>query len=179
METMRSDYNNFTSELRDEFLPRDMNSRYYRKIHRIVEECRSEINEKEFDPNEHEKKRPVLSREISPGFYGDKMTNFVDSLKADFKRRIADRNVEAQSDYSITVPIISLGSIWDTAFNEAQNEINKQLDEVEGSKGFFYYLGNTIFWRTLLDQRSEKKKKLGNPAHRRFGRRCDLRLYSN
>ena len=88
------------------------------------------------------------------------MTNFVDSLKADFKRRIADRNVEAQSDYSITVPIISLGSIWDTAFNAAQNEINKQLDEVEGSKGFFYYLGNIPFFGLPYLIKEEEKEEI-------------------
>ena len=135
-----------------------MNSRYYQEIDRIVEECRSEINEKEFDPNEHNEKNVQSYCEKFHRDFNDKMTNFVDSLKADFKRRIADRNVEAQSDYSITVPIISLGSIWDTAFNAAQNEINKQLDEVEGSKGFFYYLGITIFGRTLLDQRRRKRR---------------------
>ena len=108
MKRMRSGYNKFTSELREEFSPRDMNSRYYRKIHRIVEKCRSEINKKEFDSNEHNEKNVQSYLEKFHRDFNDKMTNLVDSLKADFKRRIADKNVEAQSDYSITVPIFSL-----------------------------------------------------------------------
>ena len=158
METMRSDYNNFTSELKGEFDPSVVNSGYYQKIDRIVNGFIAEVNAKAFDPGEHNEITVLSYLEKFHRDFDDKMTNFVDSLKADFKRRIADRNVEAQSDYSITVPIISLGSIWDTAFNAAQNEINKQLDEVEGSKGFFYYLGNTFFGLPYLIKEEEKEE---------------------
>ncbi len=159
MERMKSDYNNFTSELRAEFLPGNMNSRYYRKIHQIVEEYRSEINEKEFNPNEHNEKTVQSYLEKFYRDFNDRMTNFVDSLKADFKRRIADRNVEAQSDYSITVPVISLGSIWDTALDAANKKIKKQVDKVDSDRGFFSDLFHlvTLF---VFDDSDEKKEKI-------------------
>ena len=157
-ERMRSDYNKFTFELREEFSPRDMNSRYYLKIDQIVKSFIHEINAKAFDPNEHNENP---ARSYLDKFYqdfGDTMTRFVDSLKAAFKKRIADRNVEGQSDYSINIPIISLGSIWDTALDESQREINKQLDEVEESKGILYYAGNIFFGIPYLIKEEEKEK---------------------
>ena len=143
MERMRSDYNDFIFELKEEFSPRNMNSRYYQEIDQIVNDFRAEINGKDFDPDDHNEKtvQSYIEKLLYHDF-GDKMNNFVDSLKADFKKRIEDKNDEVQSDYSITVPILSLGRIWDTAFRAANNEINKKLDEVEESKGWGYYLGN-------------------------------------
>ncbi len=134
MERMRIDYNEFTSKLREEFSPRGMNSRYYKKIDKLVKKFINEISMKEFDPNQHNEKTILSYCEKLRQDFSDKITNFVDSLEADFKKTIVDRNVEAQSDYSITVPIIPLGKIWNTAFFSAQNEKNKQLDEVEKSK---------------------------------------------
>ncbi len=159
MQTMRSDYNNFIFELRDEFLPRNMNSRYYRKIHQIVEKFRSEIIQKEFDPNEHNEKTVRSYLEKFHRDFNDKMTNFVDSLKADFKRRIADRNIEAQSDYSITVPIISLGSIWDTALDAANKKIKKQVDKVDSDQGLLSTLFH-FFTLFIFDESDEKKEKI-------------------
>ena len=157
MERMRSDYNKFISELEEEFSSRDKNSRYY-EIDQIVSRFGDDINKKVFDPSEHNEKTVQSYLEKFYRDFNDTMTNFVDSLKADFKRKIADKNVEAQSDYSITVPIISLGSIWDTAFNTAQREINKQLDEVEKSKGVLYYVGNIFFGVPYLIKEGEKKE---------------------
>ena len=161
-ETMTNDYNKFISELREEFSPRDMNSRYYQEIDQKVKSFIGKINTKVFDPNKHNEKTVQSYLEKFHQDFGDTMIKFVDSLKADFQRRIADRNVEAQSDYSITVPIISLGSIWDTAFNAAQSKINTQLDAVERSKGFGYYAGNLLFFGIPYFIKKGEKKEIRN-----------------
>ena len=159
-ETMTSDYHEFTSELRNEFSPRDMNSRYYQEIDQKVKSFIGKINTKVFDPNKHNEKTVQSYLEKFYQDFGDTMNKFVDSLKADFQRRIADKNVEAQSDYSITVPIMSLGSIWDAAFNATQSKINTQLDEVEKSKDFEYYLGNLLFFGIPYFIKKGEKKEI-------------------
>lgn len=159
MERMRNDYNNFTSDLIVEFSPRDMNSRYYQEIEQIVNKYRNEINQKKFNPDHHTQKTVEAYVETLRDNYGDEMTKFVDSLKADFKRRIADRNVEAQSDYSITVPIISLGSIWDTALDAANKKIKKQVDKVDSDQGLLSTLFH-FFTLFIFDESDEKKEKI-------------------
>ena len=169
--SMIIDYNEFTSEIREKFSPRVMNSRYYQEIEQIVNSFIDEINAKAFDSSEHNEKN-ILS--YLDKFYrdlDDTMTNFVDSLKAKFKKRIANKNVEMQSDYSITVPIISLGSIWDTALNATKREINEQLDGVEESKSFFYYLGNLFFGLPYLikeEKKEEIRKSLPQQAWKKM-----------
>ncbi len=159
MDTMRSDYNNFTSELIAEFSSRDMNSRYYQKIEQIVNKYRNEINQKKFNPDHHKQKTVEAYVETLRDNYGDEMTKFVDSLKADFKKRIADRDFEVQSDYSITVPKISVGSVWEKALNTANKKIKKQVDKVDSDQGLlstlFHFL--TLF---IFDESDEKKEKI-------------------
>ena len=159
IESLRRDYNEFTFELREEFSPSDMNSRYYKKIDQIVNSFLSEINEKDFDPDEHnEKNVQSYMEKVLYHDFGNEMNDFVDSLKADFQGSIANRNIEVQNDYSITVPMLSLGRIWDTAFSATDSEIGKQLDEVEKSKDWGYYAGNIFFAIPYFLKEGEKKE---------------------
>ena len=160
IETMRRDYNKFTSELREEFSPHDMNSGYYHKIDQVVNNYINKVNNKKFNSDHHTKKAvEAYVEKLLYEDFSDTMTRFIDSLKADFKKRIADRNIEAQSDYSITVPIISLGSIWDTALDAANKKIKKQVDKVDNDRGFFSGLFHlvTLF---VFDDSDEKKAKI-------------------
>ncbi len=161
MNRMRSNYNEFTDKLRGEFSPKDRNSRYYQEIHQIVNSFSDEINTKEFD---HDHNAETVQSYVDKLYqdFDDKMTNFVDSLKKDFQEEIADRNVEMQSDYSITVPKLPLQRIVQKALDSTMEAINKQLDEVEKSKGFGYYLGNIFFGIPYLLKESEKDKIKGS-----------------
>jgi len=106
-ERMRRDYNEFTAELRDDFSPKNRNSRYYEEIHQIANSFRNEINQKNFRPGEKTENVESYGEKLREDYY-DEMTQFVNSLESDFKKRIEERAIGVQSDYSITVPKVPL-----------------------------------------------------------------------
>ena len=106
-ERMRRDYNEFTAELRDDFSPKNRNSRYYEEIHQIANSFRNEINQKKFRPGEKTENVESYGEKLREDYY-DEMTQFVNSLESDFKKRIEERAIGVQSDYSITVPKVPL-----------------------------------------------------------------------
>ena len=134
MEIMSKDYNEFMRELREDFSPQYKDSKYYKKINRMVNSFIDEINKKEFDPDEHDKKT-VLSYVMKlVEDFENEMTKCIDLLKENFQKRIADKDKEAQSDYSIAIPKIALQDIFDRALKATEEAINKKLD-AEGEVG--------------------------------------------
>ncbi|MYD60506.1 MAG: hypothetical protein F4W91_05660, partial [Gemmatimonadetes bacterium] len=128
MERMRSDNNRFTQELVAEFSPRDMNNKYYQEITQIANRFRTRIKEKNFnfDNDNTNTVRSYGDKLLED--YRDEMTRFVRSLNADFKKRIADKNVTEQDKYSITVPRISLDStIWSRTLKAVEEKIKEQV----------------------------------------------------
>ena len=144
-ERMRRDYNVFTAELREEFNPQDRNSRYYQKIDQIVKGYIGKVNGKEFDSDYTEDPVESYMEKLAEDF-GDEMNQFVHWLEADFKKIMEERAIGVQSDYSITVPKISVRSVWTSALNAANRQIEARVDELEESKGFAYYWGNFVFY---------------------------------
>ena len=134
MEIMSRDYNEFTRELREDFSPQYKDSKYYKKTNRMVNSFIDEINKKEFDPDEHDKKT-VLSyvMKLVEDFEYE-MTKCVDLLEENFQKRIADKDKDAQNDYSIAIPKIALQDIFDRALKATEEAINKKLD-AEGEVG--------------------------------------------
>ena len=147
MESLRRDYNEFTQELKEKFSPLNRNSEYYHTIHQIVEKFINKINQKEFDPDS-DNERIVLSYvEKLVADFSDEMKEFIDSLQADFKQRIIDKDVELQNDYTITLPKISVLSVWEKASNSTASEIKKALDAIEKD---YDYDGVDAFFMGLL-----------------------------
>ena len=134
MEIMRRDYNEFTRELREDFSPQYKDSKYYKRINQMVNSFIDKINKKKFDSDEQNKKT-VLSYVMKlVEDFEDEMTKCVDLLKENFQKRIADKDKEAQSDYSIAIPKIALQDIFDRALKATEEAINKKLD-AEGEVG--------------------------------------------
>ena len=144
MESMKSDYSEFISELESEFSAKYRNSKYHKRIEQIRTNFTNEIEKKEFDSNEHNEKTVQSYVETLEENYKDEIARFVNALKVDFEKRIKDKNVEVQNEYSITVPEISVRSIWGKSLEATKTEIREQLDQVEESKGFWYGFGNVI-----------------------------------
>ena len=133
-ERMRRDYNEFTAELRDDFSPKNRNSRYYREIHQIVNSFRNGINQKSFRPGEEPKNVESYGEKLREDYY-DEMTQFVNSLESDFKKRIEERAIGVQSDYSITVPKVPLDrNFWTRGIKATEKKI-KDLVAKESAKG--------------------------------------------
>ena len=143
-ERMRRDCHVFIGELEEEFYPQDLNSRYYREINQIVERYREKVNNKKFESDTSTLKIVESYLEKLGEDFNDETKRFGDSLKADFQKRIEEKDVGAQGNYSITIPKISVRIVWEEASNEAKKEIEAQLDEVEKSKGWGYHLSNII-----------------------------------
>ena len=133
-ERMRRDYNEFTAELRDDFSPKNRNSRYYEKIYQIVNSFRNEINQKNFKPGEEPKNVESYGEKLREDYY-DKMTQFVNSLESDFKKRIEERAIGVQSNYSIAVPKVPLDrNFWQRGVKAAEKKI-KELVAKESAEG--------------------------------------------
>ena len=161
-ERMRRDYNEFTAELREEFNPQVMNNRYYRAIDQIVKGYIAKVNGKEFDSDyTGYSADPVESYmgKLEEDF-GDEMTEFVNSLEAGFKKKIEERAVGVKSDYSIEVPKISVRSVWASALNVANRQIEARVDELDASKGFGYYLGSILTLGFYALYHSDKKHQI-------------------
>ena len=159
---MRRDYNEFTYELREEFNPQVINNRYYREIDQIVKGYIAKVNDKEFDSDyTGYSADPVESYmgKLAEDF-GDEMTKFVNSLEAGFKKKIEERAVGVKSDYSITVPKISVRSVWASALNVANRQIEARVDELDASKGFGYYLGSILTLGFYALHHSDKKHQI-------------------
>lgn len=155
---MRVDYSKFTDELREDFSPSDMNNRYYQKIDQITDNCINKINKKEFNSGSHTQKTVKDYVDKLEGDHGDEMTKFVDSLQNDFKKRTADRNIEMQSDYSITVPKISVRSVWGEALNTANKKIETQVSKVGSDRGLFSKVLHLITFDLFKDDENVKKE---------------------
>ena len=144
-EGMRKDYNEFTHKLNEEFNSQVINNRYYREIDQIVNGYRAKVNGKKFDPDSNTLNTVASYVEKLAEDFEDEMTQFVHSLEAGFKEKIEEKAVGVQSAYSITVPKISVHSVWASALNAANKKTKTQLDKLEESKGFGYYLRNVVF----------------------------------
>lgn len=158
-ERMRRDYNEFTYELREEFNPQVINNRYYREIDQIVKGYIAKVNDKEFDSGYSADPVESYMGKLAEDF-GDEMTKFVNSLEAGFKKKIEERAVGVKSDYSITVPKISVRSVWESALNVANRQIEARVDELDASKGFGYYLGSILTLGFYALHHSDKKGQI-------------------
>ncbi len=146
MERMERDYKEFKNTLKAKFSPRDEKSGYSQEMNQIVKKFLNKIRVEEFDPNESDapKAKSVqdyLEKLNQSWIY--KISKFIDKLETDYQHEI-DRNVELKSDYSITVPEIDLGSIWDAAFNATQSEINEKLAQVDRERSAMRRVWDTL-----------------------------------
>ena len=133
IEKMRSDYNEFTKKLREDFSSRDMNSKYYKLRDQMTKNVIDKINKKKFAPNNHTAKDVWSYMEkLHKDFENDRIS-FLRKLETDFKKIIETKNKEAQSTYSITIPKIALQSILREASDAANRSIANQLARVERS----------------------------------------------
>ena len=155
---MRVDYSKFTDELREDFSPSDMNNRYYQKIDQITDTYINKINKKEFNSDSYTQKTVKDYVDKLEEDHGDEMTKFVNSLQNDFKKRTADRNIEMQSDYSITVPKISVRSVWGEALNTANKKIETQVSKVGSDRGLFSKVLHLITFDLFKDDENTKKE---------------------
>ena len=131
---MRRDYNKFTAELGEEFNPQDINNRYYQEIDQIVKGYIAKVNGKKFDSASNTLNTVESYVKKLAEDFGDEMTQFADSLKADFQETIEKKAVGIQSGYSITVPKISVRIVWESAKKEAEYNIAKRLRLQEASE---------------------------------------------
>ena len=141
MEKMENDYNESISSLKRYFSPFSINRNgkyYYNDIDQIVNNVKDivdNIDERKFSSEQY-----ILSYlERSCQEHDNKVGSFIDSLEKKFvdslrteTQRIIDRDIEVQS--RITVPIISVNSVWEEALNAADREIKKQLDKVKKNR---------------------------------------------
>ena len=154
---MKRDYSKFTDKLREDFSPLDINSRYHKEI-QMIDRYINKINKKEFNPDSHTEKTVEDYMDKLEEDYGDEMTKFVDSLQKDFKKRTADKNIEMQSDYSITVPKISVRSVWGEALNTANKKIETQVSKVGSDRGLFRKALHFITFNIFKDDENRKKE---------------------
>ena len=155
---MRRDYSKFTDELREDFSPSNMDNRYYKGIDQMIDGYINKINKKEFNSGSHTQKTVKDYVDKLEEDHGDEMAKFVDSLQEDFKKRTADRNVEMQSDYSITVPKISVRSVWGKALNTANQKIETQVNKVGSDRGIFSKVLHFITFDLFKDDENIKKE---------------------
>ncbi len=163
MEKMELDYNRFITELREKFYASDKNSKCYYKIHQIVKGYISEINQKEFNFNcDHIEDQMKSYMERSRADFSDRMKEFIDSLQIDFKQIVEDRDIEVQGDYSITVPKISLDSIWDKAMRKSLSDKDEQLRVFEDEEGvsFSFWDIFTLGISYLIREAENQEKKM-------------------
>ena len=152
-ERVRRDYNEFTAELRDDFSPKNRNSRYYEEIHQIANSFRNEINQKSFRPGEKTENVESYGEKLREDYY-DEMTQFVNSLESDFKKRIEERAIGVQSDYSITVPKVPLDrNFWKRGVKATEKKI-KDLVAKESEKGCCFDSRNTQI-KEIEEKRAE------------------------
>ena len=124
----------------------------------MIDRYLNKINKKEFNPDSHTEKTVEDYMDKLGEDYGDEMTKFVDSLQKDFKKRTADRNIEMQSDYSITVPKISVRSVWGEALNTANKKIETQVSNVGSDRGLFRKALHFITFNIFKDDENRKKE---------------------
>ena len=141
---MKEDSDKFKDTLKAKFSPHKK-SEYSQKMNQIVKEFLDEIKEKKIDFHEHNYQREEIVKDYVDNLnqrWTDKMSEFVDTLKADYDKEVIDRNVGLQSDYSITVSEIYWDDIRNTALDKTTNQESELLEKVnrERSRG-----------RTVLD----------------------------
>ena len=152
-ERVRRDYNEFTAELSNDFSPKNRNSRYYEEIHQIANSFRNEINQKSFRPGEKTENVESYGEKLREDYY-DEMTQFVNSLESDFKKRIEERAIGVQSDYSITVPKVPLDrNFWKRGVKATEKKI-KDLVAKESEKGCCFDSRNTQI-KEIEEKRAE------------------------
>ena len=137
MSTMKENYGKSKSLLRKRFSPLDENSESYDKTEQMVTNIIDKIAGHEFDTYDEDTIFSYIKELIQD--YDDKVDGFVGSLEKEFvnslrakAQRITGKDIEQQS--RIIVPIMSVDSVWIQALNEAEKEINKQLEELETSR---------------------------------------------
>ena len=144
---MKRDYNGFKDTLRTQFSPCDENSRYSQKINQMMENFFDDITQKEFAPNDHNYEKEDRVRDYVANLnqsWIDKISGFVNTLKVEYQKEVTDRDVELQSDYSITVPEIDLGSIWEAAFNSTESQMNEKLVQVYRERSVMRRVWDTL-----------------------------------
>lgn len=131
IEKLRSDYNEFTKKLREDFSPRYMNSKYYKRRDKMTKNVINKINKKKFNSDKHNE-RDVWSyvEKLHKDFESDRI-NFLRELETDFKKAIEIKDKEAQNAYSITIPKIALQSTLREASDATNRSIAKQLAGVK------------------------------------------------
>ena len=133
---MERDYSEFIGELMEEFNPQYRNSRYYREIDQIVKGYIAKVNGKKFDLGSDTPNTVASYVEKLQEDYYDAMKAFVKSLEKDLEKRIVDKAVDVQSDYSITVPKIPLDSnFWKRGLAAAEKKVKELVakeSEMEG-----------------------------------------------
>lgn len=131
IEKLRSDYNEFTKKLREDFSPRYMNSKYYKRRDKMTKNVINKINKKKFNSDKHNEK-DVWSyvEKLHKDFESDRI-NFLRELETDFKKAIEIKDKEAQNAYSITIPKIALQSTLREASDATNRSIAKQLAGVK------------------------------------------------
>ena len=145
---MERGHNEFKDTLKAKFFLGDENSSSSQKMNQIVRGFLDEIDEnkeKKFGSHEHNDQREEIVKDYVDNLnqrWTDKMSEFVDTLKADYDKEVIDRNVGLQSDYSITVSEIYWDDIRNTALDKTTNQESELLEKVnrERSRG-----------RTVLD----------------------------
>ena len=136
-EKMKRDYNEFKDRLRMEFSPSDENSKYSQEMDKMMKRLFDKIGKKNFEPNDQKEAKVKHWVRTLHRKFDDEMTGFINMLNANFQKEvdIAYRNIGVQIDHKINVSMRPLdSSIWDTASNVVEDEIDKEVSEVE--KGF-------------------------------------------
>ena len=157
METMRRDYNKFIEELREDFSVSFTGSNYYKKLERIVSDFSINIDEKNFDDTV--KINTVLDyANKSVADITDEIKNFINDWKKEFQKHIANRNIQTREEYSISIPIISLESIWNKSLDEAKNRIELEKGKIDADKDVWYYVSNIFLGIHYFMKENEKKE---------------------
>ena len=129
---MKENSDKFKDTLKAKFSPYKK-SEYSQKMNQIVKEFLDEIKEKKFGSHERNDQREEIVKDYVDNLnqrWTDKMSEFVDTLKADYDKEVMDRNVGLQSDYSITVSEIYWDDIRNTALDKTTNQESELLEEV-------------------------------------------------
>ena len=170
---MKEDSDKFKDTLKAKFSPHKK-SDYSQKMNQILEEFLDAIKEKKFGPHEHNDQREEIVKDYVDNLnqrWTDKMSEFVDTLKADYDKEVMDRNVELQSDYSITVSEIYWDDIRNTALDKTTNQESKRLEKVnrERSRGRIVLDAVTNrFWGKDTQATQNKRDKIKRDFSIRF-----------